>query len=123
MPGMDRLKKLVASSQMGSTFDRDNVVAFLEERSNGDYAPQSGQIVGILKTMKEDMEASLKSAQEEEKSGAASFEDLKAAKAKEIAVASAAIETKSVRSGELAVLTVQSSKSLEDNKEEQADTQ
>jgi len=123
MPRMDRLKKLVASSQMGSTFDRENVVAFLEQRANGDYAPQSGQIVGILKTMEEEMQKTAEADASEEASAAAAFEDLKSAKTKEIQVASAAIESKTGRSGELAVLSAQSKNALEDTEKELADTQ
>ena len=50
-PGADRIKRLVQASSSMNSFDRENVVAFMENRANGDYAPQSGQIVGILKNM------------------------------------------------------------------------
>merc|ERR550537_1599176 len=101
--------------------DRQSATAFLEE--NSDYAPQSGQIVGILKAMKDDMEAELKEAVEDEAKSVAGFGDLKASKEKEIEMATEAIETKMARAGELAVSVVQSKDALEDEKDEMADTQ
>merc|ERR550537_2009519 len=100
--------------------DRQSATAFLEE--NSDYAPQSGQIVGILKAMKDDMEAELKEAVEEEAKAVAGFGDLKASKEKEIEMATEAIETKMGRAGELAVSVVQTKDALEDANEEAADT-
>merc|ERR1719298_63160 len=121
MPGGDRLKKIVESSSNVDTEDRKNVIAFLQE--NGDYAPQSGQIVGILKGMKDDMEAELKEAIAQEEKSIAGFADLKASKEKEIEMATEAIETKTGRAGELAVSIVQTKDSLEDTQVELADTQ
>merc|ERR1719408_527009 len=122
-PHCDQLKKLVSSSNSMNSFDRENVVAFLEQRANGDYVPQSGQIVGILKSMQDDMEKSLASETAEEKASVAGFADLKDAKSKEISVASAAIESKTAQSGELAVLVAQGKNALEDSEAELADTQ
>merc|ERR1719160_1001796 len=116
MPGGDRLKKLVESYPNMEAEDRKNVVAFLQE--NGDYAPQSGQIVGTLKGMKDDMEAELKEAIATEDKAIAGFADLKASKEKEIEMATEAIETKTGRSGEVAVSVVQTKDALEDTKDE-----
>merc|ERR1719335_648983 len=60
LPGADRLKKIVQTFTNVDEMDRRNVMSFLEQ--SGDYVPQSGQIVGILKAMKDDMEAGLKEA-------------------------------------------------------------
>merc|ERR1719238_787155 len=92
MPAGSRLKKIIESYPNMDNEDRKNVVAFLQE--NGDYAPQSGQIVGILKGMKDDMEAELKEAVADEEKAVAGFADLKASKEKEIEMATEAIETK-----------------------------
>merc|ERR1719265_155526 len=64
VPNADRVKKIVSSFPNVSPVDRKNAMAFLEAGSSesGDYVPASGQIVGILKGMKDDMEASLKEA-------------------------------------------------------------
>merc|ERR1719269_176647 len=120
MPAGDRLSKIVESYPNMDTEDRKNVIAFLQE--NGDYAPASGQIVGILKGMKDDMEAELKEAIASEDKAIAGFADLKASKEKEIEMATEAIETKTGRAGELAVLVVQTKDALEDATQEVADT-
>merc|ERR1719156_205494 len=44
------------------------------------YAPQSGQILGILKQMKEEFESSLTQAQKDELSGSEGYANTKAAK-------------------------------------------
>merc|ERR1719305_855441 len=48
------------------------------------YAPQSGQIFGILQQMKEDFEVNLAEAQKAEAKAKAEYESLKAAKEDEI---------------------------------------
>merc|ERR1719409_1880278 len=121
MPGADRLKKIIGSSSHIDDSDRRNVMNFLEE--NGDYAPASGQIVGILKGMKDDMEAELKESIAAEEKPGAGFADLKASKEKEIEMATEAIETKTQRAGEIAVSAVQTKDSLEDTTDELADAQ
>merc|ERR1719398_105547 len=94
-------------------------MAFLEDSSTG----ASDQIVGILKAMKDDMEAELKEAIADEEKAVAGYGDLKASKEKEIEMATEAIETKMGRAGELAVSVVQTKDALEDANEEAADTQ
>merc|ERR1719236_399552 len=121
MVGGDRLKKVIASSSHIDDNDRRNVLAFLEE--NGDYAPASGQIVGILKGMKDDMEAELKEAVATEEKAIAGFAELKASKESEVELATEAIEAKTSRSGEIAVSVVQTKDSLEDTTSELADTE
>merc|ERR1719352_1356233 len=104
--------------------DRREALAFLDASGeSGDYEPASGQIVGILKAMKDDMEAELKEAIADEEKAVAGFTDLKSSKEKEIETATEAIETKMGRAGELAVSVVQSKNALEDATEEVADTQ
>jgi hypothetical protein len=123
-PGADRVKKIVSSYPTVSAMDRKNALAFLEAGTGdgSEYAPASGQIVGILKSMKDDMEANLKEAIADEDKAIAGFGDLKASKQKEIAMATEAIEIKTGRSGELAVSIVQTKDSLEDTQVELADT-
>merc|ERR1719453_1189079 len=121
MPGGDRLKKVIESSSKIDDNDRRSVMAFLEE--NGDYAPQSGQIVGILKGMKDDMEAELKESIATEEKSIAGFAELKASKEQEIELATEAVEAKTSRSGEVAVSVVQTKDSLEDTTDELADVE
>merc|ERR1712187_679865 len=58
------------------------------------YAPQSGEIFGILKQMLETFESNLSQSQKEELAAQAAFEALKAAKEEEIAAGQAQIDTK-----------------------------
>merc|ERR1719355_320611 len=123
MPNSNRLAKIVQNAPNVDSYDRDSVVAFLEQKEGGDYAPQSGQIVGIMKQMLEEMQAGSAEADSEEAKAAAAFADLSASKTKEIQVATAAIESKTVRSGELAVSTVQAQNALDDSEAELADAE
>jgi len=79
--------------------------------------------LGIMKQMKESMEANLAEAEADEAKAAAGFSDLEASKKKEIEVATEAIESKTVRSGELAVSVVQTKDALEDTIQEVADNE
>jgi hypothetical protein len=58
------------------------------------YAPQSGEIFGILNQMKETFETNLSSSQKEEMANQKAYEELKAAKEEEIAAGQAQIDTK-----------------------------
>jgi len=118
MPSGNRLRKIVESYPNMDASDRRDVVAFLQEEG-----PSSGQIVGILKAMKDDMEAELKEAIATEDKSIAGFGDLKASKEKEIEMATEAIETKTARSGEVAVSVVQTKDALEDTTEELGDVE
>jgi len=60
----------------------------------GEYAPQSGQIFGILKQMKESFETNLVSAQDTEASAKDSFASMKASKTAEIKSATELIDSK-----------------------------
>jgi len=119
MPSGDRLKKIVQNYPNMDASDRRQALAFLEDSTESTGA--SDQIVGILKAMKDDMEAELKDAIAEEEKSVAGFGDLKASKEKEIEMATEAIETKMSRAGEIAVAVVQSQDALEDANEEAAD--
>merc|ERR1719473_2139584 len=120
IPGAHDLKKIVESYPKMDSMDRRTAMAFLEDSSESTGA--SDQIVGILKAMKDDMEAELKDAIAEEEKSIAGYGDLKASKEKEIEMATEAIETKMGRAGELAVSVVQTKDALEDAEEEAADT-
>merc|ERR1719181_1978368 len=109
---MNGLRKLVENYPNMDTMDRRDTIAFLDQ--SGDYVPQSGQIVGILKAMKDEMEASLKEAIADEEKAVAGFSELKGSKEKEVSMATEAIETKTARAGELAVSVVQTKDALED---------
>merc|ERR1719240_1186830 len=99
-----------------SNVDRQMLAAFLSGKSG--YAPASGEIVGILKTMEDEMAASLAEAKENEASAIAAFEELKAAKTKEINALQSAVESKMTRVGELGVKVAEMVNDLEDTKED-----
>jgi len=99
-----------------SNVDRQMLASFLSGKSG--YAPASGEIVGILKTMEDEMAASLAEAKTNEESAIAGFEELKAAKTKEINALQASIESKMTRVGDLAVKTAEMENDLEDTRED-----
>merc|ERR1719337_636136 len=95
--------------------DRDLLASFLSEGTG--YVPQSGQIVGILKTLKDEMDKDLADATSEESSANASFEILVASKKKEIEALTKEVESKTMRIGELGVKIAQMENDLEDTQE------
>merc|ERR1719473_454777 len=102
--------------------DRRQVLGFLQGGDASESAG-AGEILGIMKQMKESMEGNLQEATADEEKAAAGFADLEASKKKEIEVATEAIESKTVRSGELAVSVVQTKDALEDTIQEVADNE
>merc|ERR1719443_2571665 len=85
------LKKLVGKLDLQDA-DRQDMMAFLSGSS--EYAPASGEITGILKTMNDEMSKDLADAQATEKAAVASYEELMAAKTKEVNALSKMIEEK-----------------------------
>merc|ERR1719440_2375237 len=84
-----------------------DVVAFLEGTQGEGYAPASGEIVGILKQMHDEMTADFAEAKAAEDAAIKAYDALMAAKTKEVDSLTKAIETKMTRAGELAVEIVQ----------------
>jgi len=108
------LRQLSVSANMIPA-DRDLLASFLSEGEG--YAPKSGEIVGVLKTMHDEMTKDFADANAEENSAIASFESLVAAKKKEIQALTKAIEAKTMRIGELGVKLAQMENDLEDTNE------
>merc|ERR1719171_805253 len=100
-----------------SSVDRDMLASFLSSSSGAQYVPQSGEVIGILKQMKDEMEADLKEAKATEEKAIADYKALVAAKKKEIEAATKAIEDKMTRVGELGVEVATMINDLEDTKE------
>merc|ERR1719482_2056180 len=120
-----RVTKVVDSSLTADDYQRNLVLSFLSGKQNpfGDYSSSSGEIVGILKAMKDEMDKDLNGAISDEEKAAAGFEELANAKKEEISAASSAIETKTKRSGELAVSVVTTAGDIEDTTKELDDLQ
>jgi len=117
------VRTLAVNSATLASADRDILMSFMEQGSSSGYAPASGQIVGILKVMKDEMEkdlADITAAEEEAKKNQA---DMKAAKEKELAAHTAAIEAKTERTGKLGVEIAEMANDLEDTKESLAEDQ
>merc|ERR1719265_829487 len=98
---------------------QQDVLSFLSGSS--DYAPASGEIVGILKTMHDEMTADHAEETAAEKAAIKAYEELMAAKTKEVNSLTKALETKMTRVGELAVEIVQMKNDLGDTAQALAD--
>merc|ERR1719382_2371462 len=94
---------------------RQDLLSFLSGSS--DYAPKSGEIVGILKEMGDEMTASLEEAIDAEEKALAAFNEMVAAETKEINTLTAQIEEEMLRLGELNVLLAESGNDLDETKE------
>jgi Tfp pilus assembly protein PilN len=112
------LLMIVKAARDVSEYDRSTVEAFLQAKgqSSEGYAPQSGEIVGILKQMHDTMKADLEEATTKENESLADFNELVAAQNTAIQAATDTIEEKTEQSGQLAVQIVQI-------KNEKADTE
>ena len=108
------LKNLISSKTDMIDADREELTAFLSGTSGDGYAPQSGEITGILKQIEETMSKALADATTAEEEAIKSFEGLMAAKTKEVEALTAAIESKTKRIGELGVEIVQMKEDLSD---------
>merc|ERR1719210_2120768 len=80
------------------------------------YAPQSGEIFGILKQMKETFEANLSDLQKEEMANQKAYEDLKAAKEEEITAGQAQIDTKTQELADTDAKNAQAKEDIEDTR-------
>jgi len=114
------LRRLSLSQDM-SNADRDMLSSFLMGGAKQGYAPASGEIVGILKQMGDTMEKDLAEVLAAEEKAKQDFEGLVAAKEKEIASATKAIEEKTKRTGEVAVEIVNLKEDLDDTSESLAE--
>jgi len=105
------LQKMTVDADMSSA-DRDMLTAFLSQGQG--YAPQSGQIVGILKQMKETMEKTLADVIAAEEEAIKNYDALMAAKKKEVDANTAALESKLERVGQTGLDIVEMKEDLDD---------
>merc|ERR1719265_3119010 len=124
-----QLRKLamVWSTRAGlDDYEKQTLVSFLADKQGSqvpDYAPRSGEIVGILKQMKDQINADLGGVVEQEETAQKLFEEMVAAKNAEIQAATEAIEAKTKRAGEVAGSIVEAKDDLEDTTKELSDTE
>jgi len=108
------VRKIVLTGPAMNDVDRQDLMAFLSGGHGNNYVPQSGQITGILKTLKDEMQKSLADSTGTENGSVASYDGLMAAKNKQVQALTAAIESKSRRVGELAVTIAMENNDLDD---------
>merc|ERR1719235_1358993 len=132
MPGserkMEKLRRFVEVTKLLGNDERSNVLAFLdqgsdEQESTNTQTQGAGEILGILKNIKDEMEKDLADLQATEKRDHESFNELKAAKTNEIGLNEKAVITKEKRIGGLALELSESNHALEDAEEEKANAE
>jgi len=106
------VRKVVEKSESVSDDDKELVTSFLSGRAS--YAPQGGEITGILKQIGDEFAKDLKAAEDAEAAAAAESEALIAAKKKEIKALTVSIEEKLTLVGELGTSIVQMKADFED---------
>merc|ERR1719460_3215725 len=116
---------IVKAATSVDEYEKSEILGLLQGKQNpfGDYSAASGEIVGMLKAMKDEMDKDLNGAVGDEEAAAKGFEELAAAKKAEIAAASEAIESKTVRSGDLAVSVTTTADDIEDTTSEMKETE
>merc|ERR1719191_1038759 len=132
MPGQERkmegLRRFIEVTKLLGNDERSNVLAFLEQGSDEDAGDKTqsqgaGEILGILKNMKDEMEKDLGDMQTQETKDHESFNDLKAAKNEEISLNEKAVIEKEKRIGALALTMSEDDHALEDATEEKANAE
>jgi len=96
---------------------RQEVLSFLSGKVGEDYAPQSGQITGILKQMEEEMDKGLTEATDAETESIKNYEALMTAKKKEVEALTEQIEEEMTRIGDLGVEIVSMKNDYEDTEQ------
>merc|ERR1712079_803591 len=96
---------------------RQELLEFLSTKTSEEYAPQSGQIVGILKQMEEEMDKALADARTAEEDAIKSYDSLMAAKGKEVDALTAQIEEEQTRIGNLGVEIAGMENDIEDTEQ------
>jgi len=108
------LRQLALGKQDMLDVDRQALVAFLSSKQEMGYVPKSVEVVGILKEMGDTMEKGLADATATEEAAAKSYQELMAAKTKEVQALTSAIEAKTTQIGEMGVAIVRMKEDLSD---------
>ena len=111
------LRRFVQASSTIMDSDRDTVMAFLQGGQSAEYAPQSGEIVGILKQIGDELSKGLSEATATEDTAVKNYGALMSAKTQEVAALSASIEAKLEKVAELGVSIAQMKNDLGDTEE------
>jgi len=111
---VSQLRQAAGRDERLTDYDRDSVLSFLSGSVSGTshYVPKGGEIVGILKDMKDGFDKDLAAVEEKEAESLSIFEELSKAKEREIASHTASIEKKTARVGELDLSVVRMQQEL-----------
>jgi hypothetical protein len=120
MVGSTRVSKANVNVLRSFLHNAETATSFLSIPGMQSYAPQSGQIFGILGQMKEDFENNLSEAQKSEAKAKAEYESLKAAKEDEIDTGRKLIVSTDAAIAETQEKYAQEAKQLEDTQDQLA---
>merc|ERR1719191_2301359 len=109
------IKRAIRASQGTTDGGRQMVSSFLQGTT-----PGSAEILGMLKSMKDELSRDIAELEKDEAAAVAGFTDMKASKEKEIEFADESIESKKERAGTLAVEIVKNKDAVEDTAAEAA---
>jgi len=110
-----QVRNALAKDQSLTDYDRQSVLVFLAGSTDGTssrYVPKGGEIVGILKDMKDGFDKDYAAVKEKEAAEVSTFEELVAAKTKEVNTLTASIEKKTARVGEVDLSVVRMKQEL-----------
>merc|ERR1719506_2169988 len=96
--------------------ERKKISSFIQESASSKYAPQSGEIFGILEQMKESFETNLAELQKEEAANVKAYKELVSAKEEEIKAGDAQIDAKTQENADADEKLAQNKEDLEDTK-------
>merc|ERR1719158_1520278 len=95
--------------------DRNELLAFL---SNNEFSPANGEIIGILKGMQDEVVEKIAELKKAEEAGIVSYDEIMAARKRELEPIQAMVEEKMMRVGEIPVAIVQMKNDLGDTGEQ-----
>jgi len=112
------LKKVVQAKNNMNDGDRTDLISFLSDGADSDYAPADSEIIGILKTMKDEVTANIADLKKDEEASVKSYDGVMAAKKQELAPIQEMIEEKRLRAGEIPVAITEMKNDLGDTGEQ-----
>uniref|UniRef100_A0A7S0ZQL5 Uncharacterized protein n=1 Tax=Noctiluca scintillans TaxID=2966 RepID=A0A7S0ZQL5_NOCSC len=107
--------RMMVSQNVENHADRAFIFSFLSN-DREQYAPRTGEILGVLKQLLVDMQDQLQEAENKESDAVTTFEDLVGAKRQELGALTKSVESKLTQDGALGMGIVQSEHSLKDSK-------
>jgi septal ring factor EnvC (AmiA/AmiB activator) len=113
-----QLRRAASRDDTLTDYDRESILSFLAGNAKGSssrYVPKGGEIVGILKEMKKNFDSDLAGVEEKEAEALKVYEELIAAKEKEVNSHTGSIEKKTARVGELDMSIVRMKQELTEN--------